>query len=67
MVKGNSKELKWTKVLREGTYVNSADISSDGSRVIGGNFYHKYGENSDELKGIFGVFCFDSLGNELCF
>ena len=47
MVKGNIAELKWEKVLRDGTYVNSADISSDGSRVIGGNFYHKYVENSD--------------------
>ena len=65
MVKGNTKELKWEKVLRVGTYVNSADISSDGNKVIGGNFYHKYGGNSDEMKEIFGVFCFDSLGNEL--
>jgi WD40 repeat protein len=46
------------------SWVNSAAISDDGQRVVGGTFIHDY-PNSSMVHGTFGTFAYDGAGNQL--
>jgi WD40 repeat protein len=58
-------------------FINSVALSADGSRVVGGTFYHKYGttssrqtedpaqDNGDGQTGTFGTYCYNQDGKLL--
>lgn len=54
---------------KENLYVNSVAISADGSKVVGGNYYHKYGSatHTPVLSTPFkaGMYAFDKTGTQL--
>lgn len=68
-----SKTPKWTAQPGKDTYfINSVAVSGDGSRVVGGTFYHNYGTttraeykstaSTDSDWGTYGTYCYDQTG-----
>lgn len=56
------------------TYINSVALSGDASRIVGGTFFHAYGESSpvppppgaapnQDQDGTYGTYCYDRTGN----
>lgn len=65
----SGKQPTWQVVPGQPTYyINSTAISGDGSKVVGGTFFHSYGASSgttDSQTGTFGTYCYDKAGNRL--
>ena len=71
--------LVWQTVPGQSSYyINSVATSGDGSRNVGGTFFHSYGESSalatntanpastgPSQTGTFGTYCYDRSGNPL--
>jgi hypothetical protein len=71
--------LVWQTVPGQSSYyINSVATSGDGSRNVGGTFFHSYGESSalaagaggapatgPSQTGTFGTYCYDRAGNPL--
>jgi WD40 repeat protein len=60
----SNKVPKWANSLTTVSWVNSAAISDDGQRIVGGTFLHDYPNNS-MVHGTFGTFAYDAAGNQL--
>src|SRR5882757_3322467 len=71
--------LVWQAVPGQSSYyINSVATSADGSRNVGGTFFHSYGASSASATeaaaapatgpsqaGTFGTYCYDRAGNPL--
>ncbi len=62
-----SKEYTWAHAPNPGTYINSVAISGDGSKAVGGTFYHGYGGRNKSASEYndFGIYCYSNLGELL--
>jgi len=76
----STSPLVWQVVPGQSSYyINSVATSGDGSRNVGGTFFHSYGSSSGALaadvagtpakgpsqSGTFGTYCYDRSGNQL--
>ncbi|WP_438481427.1 WD40 repeat domain-containing protein [Oleiharenicola lentus] len=74
------KTPSWKNAPAPGYFINSVAVSFDGSRVVGGTFYHVYPKAEPRRasspgksgvivvptdNGIFGTYCYDGAGNLL--
>lgn len=57
----------WTATpTKAGYYINSVAVSGDGTRTVGGTFYHSYGASATPTStGTFGTYCYDRTGTLL--